>query len=65
MRVHDVPAALVHDDILHPADLIEDGRERLLLRLGVDAPVLRIRKELVGGSLAVAGDVVTPRVCVC
>ena len=60
--VHDVSGALVHDDVLHPADLVEDRGEGLLLRLRMHPPVTGVGEKLVGCFLAVSRDSVTPLV---
>lgn len=58
--VDDVPGRAVDEYMCHPADLAEGSGERLLLLLGVEAPVRRVRKELLRGFVAVADDPVAP-----
>ena len=50
----------VHEHLRHPADLRESTGEGLLLLLWVEAPVGRVRQELLRGLVAVADDPVAP-----
>jgi len=61
VAVDDVARRPVHEDLRHPADLGQRARESRLLLLGVEAPVGRVRQELLRGLVAVADDPVAPR----
>jgi len=60
VAVDDEAGAPVDEDLLDPSDLVERAGERVLLRLGVDPPVRRVREQLVGPFLPGAGDPVAP-----
>ena len=56
MTVDDVTGPPVHEHLLDLANLAEDARDGLLLRLRMDAPVRRISEQLVRCLVAGAHD---------
>ena len=60
MAVDDMPRRPVHEDLRHPTDLRQRTCEGLLLVLRVEAPVGRVRQELLRRFVAVADDPVAP-----
>jgi len=60
VAVNDVIGPAVDQHLLHPAHDVERACQRLLLATRVNAPVCRVREELVGPLLAGTDDAVAP-----
>jgi hypothetical protein len=56
VAVNKVARRTVNENGLHPADLVKDARQSVLLSLRVDAPVCWVGQQLIGGLFARAYD---------
>jgi len=60
VAVHEVPGAAVDQHLPDPAHVVDDAGQGALLGGRMDAPVLGVGQELVGGLLPGAHDAVAP-----